>query len=90
MNTLKHFLLLSVMPLSQERILGQPYLRLDQKFLSWLAEYYYVIRGPPFLVLSRAPATVNWCVLTVLGSLLLSSDLEVLVCSEQNAYQSQG
>ena len=38
----------SVMPLSQERILRGSYLRLDQKCLSRLAEYDDVIRGAPF------------------------------------------
>jgi len=49
---------MSVMPWSQERILGWPYLRLYQKCLSRLAEYDDVIRGPPFLVLPRAPLTL--------------------------------
>jgi len=44
---------------SQERILGWPYLRLDQRFLSRLAEHDDVIRGPPFLVMPRAPPTLN-------------------------------
>jgi len=41
---------MSVMPyiVSGTYILGWPYLRLDQKCLSRLAEYYDVIRGPPF------------------------------------------
>jgi len=39
---------MSVIPYSQERILGWPCLRLDKKCLSRLAEYDDVIRGAPF------------------------------------------
>ena len=49
----------SVMPLSQERILRWSYLRLDQSaYHSWLS-MMTSSEGPPFLVLSRAPPTLN-------------------------------
>jgi len=50
MNTLIAFSpsVMSVVPWSQEYILGWWYRRLDQKCLSRLAEYGVVIRGPPF------------------------------------------
>ena len=47
------------MPLSQERIFRWSYLRLDQSaYHGWLS-MMTSSEGPPFLVLPRAPATLN-------------------------------
>ena len=49
----------SVMPLSQERILRWSYLRLDQSaYHGWLS-MMTSSEGLPFLVLPRAPPTLN-------------------------------
>ena len=49
----------SVMPLSQERILRWSYLRLDQSaYHGWLS-MMTSSEEPPFLVLPRAPPTLN-------------------------------
>jgi len=49
----------SVMPLSQDRILRWSYLRLDQSaYHGWLS-MMTSSEGPPFFVLPRAPPTLN-------------------------------
>jgi len=81
MNTLLNFLLLSCQ--SCRRLKNYPwwpYLRLEQKCLSRLAEYGVVIKGPPFLVLPRAlpilnPPLVTAITLLRLGNLKMSSRL---------------